>query len=300
MTNIGAVELLKHARANNYAVGYFEAWNLESLYAVVRAAEAAKSPVMIGFCGEYLNNPDRKYKVDLNLYADLARKIAASASVPVSTLLNEAVDIDMTYRGIRAGFDMVMFVDEHMPVEELTPIQKKLVEFAHACGVAVEAEVGALGMANQSTDVTHAGYKSDPDIAAKFVRDTGVDALAVSIGNIHLLEGRKAELDMDLLEKLNQKIPVPLVLHGGTGIDKQDFKATIERGIAKVNVGAGLKRVVISQEKSYFSENDVSKMNPNDILGKGGKLDLESRSYDALMEEVIEFIKAFGGLNKAF
>jgi ketose-bisphosphate aldolase len=299
MTSVNCIDLLKHAQDNNYAVGYFEAWNLESLLAVVRAAEATRSPVMIGFCGEYLNNPERRLKEDLFLYGSIVKKIARCASVPVATLLNEAIDINMAYRGVKAGFDMVMFVDEHMPVEQLTPIQKNLVKFAHACDVAVEAEVGALGMSNQSTGEMQTGFNSDPDVAARFVVDTGVDALAVSIGNVHLLEGFKAKLDMDLLERLNQKVTVPLVLHGGTGIDKADFKPAIERGIAKVNVGAGLKRIVIRNEQQYFAENNVSLMNPNDILGKGGKLDINSRSYDAMMEEVIDFIQAFGGLNKA-
>ena len=120
MSSIRCVDLLRHARENSYAVGYFEAWNLESLLAIVRAAENARSPVMVGFCGEYLANPQRKFKEDINLYGALARHVAQSVSVPVATLLNESTDMDVAYQGVKADFDMVMFVDEGMPIDRLT------------------------------------------------------------------------------------------------------------------------------------------------------------------------------------
>ncbi|MBV9997504.1 MAG: class II fructose-bisphosphate aldolase [Verrucomicrobia bacterium] len=299
MSLIRCIDLLRHAHENSYAVGYFEAWDLESLLAVVRAAEVARSPVMVGFCGEYLANPQRKFKEDINLYGALARQVAQSASVPVATLLNESTDMNVAYQGVKAGFDMVMFVDEGMPIDRLTAVTHKLVEFAHACDVAVEGEVGSLGVADQSTGQQQAGHRTDPKIAAKFVAETGVDALAVSIGNIHFLEGRKVELDFELLEQLHERVSVPLVLHGGTGVDKADFRPSIERGIAKVNVGAGLKRVVIESDRRYLAESDPSRMNPNDVLGRGGRLDMNVRGQAALMDEVIGFIKAFGGEAKA-
>lgn len=299
MSSIRCVDLLRHAQENSYAVGYFEAWDLESLLAVVRAAEVARSPVMVGFCGEYLANPQREFKQDINLYGALARKVAQSASVPVATLLNESTDMNVAYQGVKADFDMVMFVDEGMPIDRLTGVTRKLVEFAHACDVAVEGEVGSLGVADQSTGQQHAGHRTDPKIAAQFVAATGVDALAVSIGNVHFLEGRKVELDFELLEQLRERVSVPLVLHGGTGVDKADFRPSVERGIAKVNVGAGLKRVVIESDRQYLAESDLSRMNPNDVLGRGGRLDMNVRSQAALMDEVIGFIKAFGGENKA-
>lgn len=298
MPSIRCADLLQHARQNSYAVGYFEAWSLESLLAIVRAAELARSPVMVGFCGEYLANPQRRFKEDINLYGDMAAKVAHAAAVPVATLLNESIDVNMAYAGIRAGFDMVMFVDEAMPVEQLTGVTQKLVEFAHACGVSVEGEVGSLGMIDRSTGTNKPGHKTDPDVAARFVEDTGVDALAVAIGNIHFLEDGKAHLDFDLLETLHKNITAPLVLHGGTGIDKADFRPGIERGIAKVNVGAGLKRAVLESQRSYFAERDVARMNPNDVLGRGGAFDLAMRSQDALIEEILGFIRAFGGENK--
>jgi ketose-bisphosphate aldolase len=299
MSYISVNDLLAHAKKHKYAVGYFESWNIESTYAVVRAAEKLQSPVIIGYCGEYLNHGERAYKENLYVYASMLQQIAQASTVPVATLLNEADDLPMTYQAIKAGFDMVMFVDDEMPIDELTIVQKKLVEFAHPCGVAVEAELGSLPTADKKTGALKAGANTDPAEAARFVKETGVDALAVAVGNIHLLENKKATIDFDLLEKLYKAIPVPLVLHGGTGVAKPQFAQAIDLGIAKVNVGAGLKRVVIDAEKNYFSKNDVDSMNPNDVFGKGGPLDLATCGQKALMDTVIEFIQAFKSENMA-
>ena len=254
---------------------------------------------MTGFCGEYLANPKRAFKPDLALHATLATMVAQSASVPVATLLNECIDMSVAYRGVSAGFSMVMFVSEAMALEELAARTKKLVEFAHACDVAVEAEVGSLGLADQSTGKQRQGWLTDPRQAAEFVQETGADALAVSVGNVHFLEGQKASLDLNLLEELHRQVPVPLVLHGGTGVDKADFKSAIEHGIAKVNVGSSLKRAVIESEQRYFTQHDVERMNPNDVLGRGGKLDIAVQSQAALMDEVLSYIRAFGCENQA-
>ena len=299
MALVSMESIFRHALEEKYSVGYFESWNLESTYAVVRAAEQARSPVIIGCCGEYVENPARRYREHLSVYAAMVKAVAEEASVPVATLLNEADEVETVYRGIRAGFGMVMFADDEMPLAELESVQKRIVEVAHACNIAVEAEVGALPMSHLESGHLDQGWKTDPDRAAQFVQRTGVDALAVSIGNVHLLEGRKAELDMPLLERLSKAVKVPLVLHGGTGIDQALFREAAKLRVAKVNVGAGLKRVVIEAERRYFAETEVSKMNPNHVLGTGGPADLGVRGQEAIMQEVVSYIRAFGGENKA-
>ena len=299
MSLVNAKNLLNDARERNYCVGYFESWDLESTLAVVRAAEKLKSPVMIGFCGEYLSNPERAYREDLFLYGMMLRRIAETATVPVATLLNECRDFDCALRGIAAGFGMVMFVDDEMPVAEYTSFQRKLVEFAHACDIAVEAEVGALPTASQGSGAKQGGQNTDVNLASQFVKDTGIDALSVAVGNVHLLEGAKAQLDLDLLASINKKVDIPLVLHGGTGIDKAIFKDAIKCGVAKVNIGAGLKRAAINVYKDCFVQPDLDKLNPNTILGNGSKTDIQQRAAEAILETVVSFIKAFGGENKA-
>ncbi len=299
MSIVNVAELLRDADKRGYCVGYFESWDIESTLAVVRAAEKLRSPVMNGFCGEYLANPGRQYVEDLFLYGKIVREMARSASVPVATLLNESTDLNYALRGVKADFDMVMFVDEKMPVPELTAVQKRLVEFAHACGVAVEAELGSLPTADQASGTQKGGLNTDPKVAAQFVAETGVDALAVAIGNVHLLEGKKAELDLDLLGRIDAAVAAPLVLHGGTGVDKKVFKEAIKNGIAKVNVGAGLKRVFINSYADYLKQRDVATMNPNRVFGDGGKNDIQRLAHDQLVDFVAGFIKAFNGENKA-
>jgi ketose-bisphosphate aldolase len=299
MPSVNVKNLLNDARERNYCVGYFESWDLESTLAVVRTAEKLKAPVMIGFCGGYLSNPERAYREDLFLYGMLLRRIADTASVPVATLLNECTDFDNALRGVAAGFDMVMFVDDEMPVAQYTSVQHKLVEFAHACDIVVEAEIGALPTASQSSGANEGGHNTDLKLAAQFVKDTGVDALAVAVGNVHLLEGAKAELDLELLANISQKVDIPLVLHGGTGIDKAIFKEAIKCGVAKVNIGAGLKRAAINAYKDYFGQNKVDKLNPNIILGNGSKTDMQQRACQAIFETIVPFIQAFNGENKA-
>ena len=291
--------MLKDAQERKYCVGYFESWDLESTMAVVHAAEKLRSPVIIGYCGEYLENPERAYREDLHLHGKMLRHIARSASVPVATLLNECSSAAYAMNGISARFDMVMFVDEEMPHDTFVAEQRKLVEFAHACGVAVEGELGTLPTANKNSGTLHGGRYTDPDKAAHFVRETGVDVLSIAIGNTHLLEDGKAELDIDLLERIHNKVNIPLALHGGTGVEKAVFKEASRHGIAKVNVGAGLKRAAINAFRAYFQQMDVNSMNPNRILGDGGSSDFHRRAHDAVMKTVAEFIQAFGGENKA-
>jgi ketose-bisphosphate aldolase len=299
MSYVNVNDLLHNAIERNYCVGYFESWDLDSTLAVVRAAEKLRSPVIIGFCGEYLSNPQRAFPEDLFLYGKILREIAHKASVPVATLLNESNNFSYTLRSLAAGFDMVMFVDDEMPAQQFASAQRKLVEFAHACGIAVEAEIGALPTANHSTGVQQGGCNTDPELAAQFVKDTGIDALAVAVGNIHLLEGAKADLDLNLLAKIRQKVNIPLVLHGGTGIDKAIFKEAIKCGVAKVNIGTGLKRAAINAYKDSLSRHDIDKVNPNSILGNGSNTDIQRCVHDAVFERVIEFIHAFNGENKA-
>lgn len=304
MSKVNAKQLLKHAKENKYAVGYFESWNLESTLAVVRAAENLKSPVMIGVCGTYIGEPNRKYKESINVYAAMLNKIAEESSVPVSVLLNEADDERLVYQAITAGFDMVMyapvFAEESVPLEDQLLIQQHIVRYAEANNVAVEAEVGELPLVNAKTGEVDEGSNTDPKIAAKFVKETGIDALAVAVGNIHLMEKDKAQLDLQLLKDISESTDALLVLHGGTGLNLEDFKAAIDLGVVKVNVGTALKRASINAIRKYYSDHDVDHMDPNDIFGRGLDRDLGIVEQEAIISVVEQYIKAFNGENKAF
>ncbi len=299
MALVSMKRLMDHALAGKYAVGYFEAWNMESLLAVVDAAEKTKSPVIIGFGGQFIGSGKRAVKENIYHYGALGKSVAENAKVPVALLLNEAHEVPMLINGLKAGFNAIMYEDHNIPLKEFIEINKYLVRTAHYCGADVEAEIGELPNADISTDSVSQGKKSDPDEAAFFVEETGIDALAIAVGNVHLLENRKSDLDFELIVALRKKIKVPLVLHGGTGISPENLREAIRLGMCKVNVGTVMKRAFLKTIQSYLSDHEVNKMDPHDIIGRGGELDMLSGAREAITEEVIRFIKIFGCENMA-
>lgn len=304
MSRVTVKELMEHALANKYAVGYFESWSLESTLAMVRAAENMKSPIMIGFCGTYLGEPKRKYKESVTVYQAMLTQIAEEASVPVAILLNESDDEQMVIAAAEAGFDMVMFApifaSEALPLLELTEVQKRIVAKAKPLGVAVEGEVGELPLFNSATGELHEGEDTDPELCYNFVKETGIDTVAVAVGNCHLKEDGLVTINFEALKNLAEKIDIPLVLHGGTSISHADLSKAAAMGVAKVNFGTGMKRVALTAMKKYFAEYDVDKMDPNDVLGRGGEKDLMILEQEAVIKYVEDTIKALNGENKAF
>lgn len=299
MALVSMRKLMDHALNNNYAVGYFEAWNMESILAVVDAAEQTKSPVIIGFGGQFIGSKRRTVQENIYHYGYLGRAIAEQTKIPVAFLLNEAHEIELLVNGIKAGFNAIMYENHEATMEEFIEINKYLVKTAHYVGVDVEAELGKLPDADISTNTISEGEKTDPDEAVYFVNKTGIDALAVSIGNIHLLENGKAELDFDLIRTLKQKVKVPLVLHGGTGISVEDLKEAIALGMCKVNVGTILKRTYLKTIQEIMNVNQIDKLDPHDLIGRGGEADILSSARAAIAEEVVKFIKIFGSENKS-
>jgi ketose-bisphosphate aldolase len=299
MALVSMKRLMNHALANKYAVGYFEAWNMDSMLAVIDAAERTSSPVIIGFGGQFIGSSKRIIKENIFHYGSLGNSIAENTKVPVALLLNEAHEIPILINGLKAGFNAIMYEDHNIPLKEFTEINKYLVRTAHNCGADVEAEIGELPDADIESGTVSHGKKTDPDEAAHFVEETGVDALAVSVGNVHLLENKKADLDFELIRILRKKIKVPLVLHGGTGISPENLKEAINLGMCKVNVGTVLKRGYLKSIQSYLADHEIDKMDPHDIIGRGGEADILYEARKAVAEEVVKFIRIFGCENKA-
>lgn len=304
MSRVSVKKLMNHALEHKYSVGYFESWNLESTLAVVRAAENMRSPVIIGVCGTYIGEPKRKYKESLTVYQAMLAQIAEEATVPVALLLNESDDEEMVIKASEIGFDMVMyapvFASDAVPLEELAEIQKRVVEKAHQNGVAVEGEVGELPLFNSATGEMHDGEDTDPEVCYNFVKETGIDTVAVAVGNCHLKEDGMVKINYDALQILSEKIDIPLVLHGGTSIAREDLTKAAGMGVAKVNFGTGMKRAVLNVVKNYMAEHDVDKMDPNDILGRGAEKDIMVLEQEAIIQYVEETIKAMNGEGKAF
>lgn len=291
--------MMRHALENKYAVGYFESWNLESVLSVVDAAERTNSPVIIGFGGQFVGNDERRVKENIYHYGSLGKTIAEQAKVPVALLLNEADKVPMLINALCAGFNAIMYQDSKASFEETIEINRYIVKTAHYVGADVEAEVGELPNAKAGTSEIIGGELTDPEKAAYFVEQTGIDALAVAIGNVHLLEGKKAELNYDLIRRLRKRVDTPLVMHGGTGISQESIREAIDLGICKINVGTIMKRTFVNYIKTYLSEHDTENYIAHEIVGLGGPLDFLAGAREAMTEDVVRFMKIFRSENKA-
>ena len=292
-------KMLKHAEQNKYAVGYFEAFNMDAMLAVLEAAEEASSPVIIGFGGQFLSSGKRIVKENVYHYGALAKEAAVCSSVPCAVLLNESDVEEMVYQGMNAGFNAVMYQKANEPFEETKKITRQLCRVAHFLGIDVESEVGELPTSNIKNGTFTKGENTDIETAKEFIRETNIDALAISIGNVHLLEGSKAEIDFDLLKRLREEIKIPLVLHGGTGMDRGELREAIKLGISKVNIGTVLKRAYINAVGKFYDNTDLSKTDPHKLIGWGGKDDMLSCGRAAIAAEVAEFIEIFGSKGAA-
>lgn len=291
--------ILRCAAEYKFAVGYFESFNLESTQGVIDAAVATSSPVIIGFSGIFTNSPKRTAKENIYDYGAMAVSLAANAAVPVAIILNEADDMSMLVKALKAGFNAVMYQSEGESFEEMIEMNKYLVRTAHYLDAEVESEVGMLPEADVSDGSMSVGVPTDPDKARYFVEKTGVDALAVAVGNVHLLEGGKSRIDFDLLKRLTETVNVPLVLHGGTGIAEDDIREAIALGIVKINIGTILKRAYLDILKNYCCTRDLSRVNPHELIGLGGSADILCSARKAIADVVVGYMNLFGSVRKA-
>lgn len=285
--------MLRRAVEGGYAVGYFESWNVESLQGVIDAAEQTRSPVILGFNGAFLSGP-RLATERLSLYAALGRAAAESSTVPCGLIFNECPRDDWVRAAIAAGFNLVMLADPEASVEDLTDRVAAVTKMAHARDVAVEGEVGELPCA--ATGETHGGSLTEPDAAAAFVEATGIDLLAVSVGNVHIRTEGEQGLDLRRLEQIRRRVSIPLVLHGGTGIEPGALQAAIALGVAKVNFGTYLKQDYLKAVRSAIGRTSPD---PHRLLGMGGPEDLLMAGRLAVRDAVLARIGLLGCSGKA-
>jgi fructose-bisphosphate aldolase, class II len=293
MPLISMSKLLTDAMRGGYVVCYCEAWNLESFQAVVEAAEELRSPIIAGFNGGFLLSPERAKPPSLAYYAGMALSLG-KASVPVAFLLNETDSFSQIEEAIALGFNAVMVENGRLSLEEYRRLVKKVVGIAHQGGLSVEAQVGRLadGSGHSVAEVTN------PEIARAFVAETGIDALAVAVGNVHILTTGKAILDLRTLERVHDKVSVPLVLHGGTGIPLDMVQDCIRLGVAKVNFGTALKQAYLEAVRTKLAAYREP-MSPHPFLGVGGEQDILVAGVEAVKLTVREFLHAFGSAGKA-
>jgi len=293
--------MLADANRGEYGICYCESWNLESMQAVIEAAEECRSPVIAGFNGGFLRHSTRLKPENLAYYAGF--KVALERSpAPIAFLLNESDSLEQIEQGIELGFNAVMPENEGLDLAAYGKLVNSVVALAHPRDVWVEAQLGFLpnGTGFRDGNSNHAGHTeiTDPDLARRFVEQTGVDALAVSIGNVHVLPSGKATVDYDALRRVRETVSVPLVLHGGTSLERKSLPELVRLGVAKFNFGTVLKQAYLDAVRESLARYERP-LNPHVFLGVGGREDIMVAGREAVKAKVKELLNACGSAGRA-
>jgi fructose-bisphosphate aldolase class II len=252
-------DLAARATADGAGIGAFNVIQLEHATAIVAGAEAAGRPVIL-----QISENTAAYHGSLTPIADAALAVADEAAVEVVVHLDHATSADLVREAIELGIRSVMYDASALPHAENVAATRAIVEEAHAAEVWVEAELGEVG----GKDGVHApGVRTKPDEAAAYVKDTGVDALAVAVGSSHAMVTRDAELDDALIKAIADAVSVPLVLHGSSGVPDDGIRSAVEHGMRKVNIATHLNKVMAAAVRSALADEKL--VDPRKYLGPG-------------------------------
>jgi fructose-bisphosphate aldolase class II len=299
-------EILASAMAGKYAVGAFNIHNLESLHAVVTAAQEENSPVIVAVTPSAIKYAGLAYLVKI------VKVAAENVSVPMSLHLDHGRDIEIVLKCLDAGFTSVMIDGSHLEYDENVEVTRKVVDVAHPKGVSVEAELGRLAGVEEASVEEKEAILTDPEAAKEFVKRTDVDALAVAIGTSHGAYKFKGEpkLDFKRLKEIKEKVKIPLVLHGASsvppwiiekatrygaqlagakGIPEESIKQAIELGITKINIDTDLRLAFTATVREVLAT-APSQFDPRKILGP---------AREAMKEVVKGKMRLFGSAGKA-
>lgn len=297
-------KILKEANKGSYAVGAFNINNMEIAQAVINAAVAQKSPIILQTSEGAIAYAGTEYLKALAL-------TAAKQKVPVALHLDHGRDMEVIKKCIKAGWTGIMYDGSHLPFEENIKNTKKVVQWAHKAGIGAEGELGTIGGAEEKIVAREIIY-TDPVAAVEFVKKTGVDALAIAIGTSHgayKFEGT-ARLDIHLLKVIKEKLQMPLVLHGASGVPAwlvtqavrygaelgkpegvpdDQIRVAVQSGINKVNTDTDLRLAFDAAVRQFLKEKPED-FDPRHILGPARKL----------MQQIVEHrIQLFGSSGKA-
>jgi fructose-bisphosphate aldolase class II len=237
MSLVSTRDLVAQAAAGRRAVAAFNMITLEYAEAITEGAAAAGVPVIL----QISENAVRFHGGRVEPIARAAAEAARAGGTGVALHLDHVTDMELLRRAADAGFSSAMFDAGAQPYAENLAATRAATEWAHDAGLWLEAELGYVGGKPDAPSSAHAaGVRTDPQEAARYVADTGVDALAVAVGSSHAMRERSASLDHDLIGRLREAVPVPLVLHGSSGVADDELRRAVGAGIAKVNIGTAL------------------------------------------------------------
>lgn len=285
MPLVSMKEMLNKAKSEGYAVGQFNINNLEFTQAILQAAVAEKSPVILGVsegAGRYIGGFKTVVKMVEGLMEDY------NVTVPVAIHLDHGSSFEKCKEAIDAGFTSVMIDASHHPFEENIEITSKVVEYAHAKGVSVEAELGTVG--GQEDDVVAEGViYADPKECEELVKRTGIDCLAPALGSVHGPYKGEPKLGFTEMEEIGKVTGMPLVLHGGTGIPTKDIQRSVSLGTAKINVNTE-NQIASAKTVREVLAAKPDEYDPRKYLGP---------ARDAIKETVIGKMREFGSSGRA-
>ena len=270
--------LLLAASSQGQAIGAFNVLHLETAEALVAGAEEAGRPIILQISENCV-----RFHEGLEAVAAASLTIAEKSTAQVAVHLDHAESAELAERAIDLGFSSVMFDGAKLPFNENVEVTRRIVAIAHNAGAAVEAELGEIG----GKDGAHApGVRTDPAEAVLFVHETGVDSLAVAVGSSHAMVDRSASIDLDLITRLKDAVPIPLVLHGSSGVSDDLIVQGISRGLVKINVSTHVNKVFTRAVRDYLAINCTV---------------VDSRKYiaagrDAMAVEVSRMLSLFAGV----
>lgn len=242
-------DLLRRAEEKNIGCGAFSVGNMEMVRGAIRAAEELDTPIILQIAEVRLKNSP------LHLMGPMMVQAAKEAKVDVAVHLDHGLTFESVDKALELGFTSVMLDASTLPFEENITRVKAVVEKARKYGATVEAELGLVG-GSEDGSCDHGIRCTDPDDAVVYARETGIDALAVAIGNAHGNYPVAPTLAFDVLEKIHEKVDIPLVLHGGSGITDKDFQKAISLGIRKVNIATASFNSLTAHVEKYMESTD--------------------------------------------
>lgn len=272
------VEILQYAEAEGKAIGMFNATGFDSIQAVIGAAEELGQPVIIAHAEVH-----NVYN-DISLVAPAMLAVARNAKVPVCVHLDHGVSMEMIDRAIDLGFTAVMVDASALPYEQNVGMTRAVVRKCHAKGISVEAELGRLAT-NEDGSASPCDFYTDPAEAASFVRETGIDALAIAFGTSHGFYKAKPVLDFSVIERCRRSTGLPLVMHGGSGVSPEDYVRAIDAGIRKINYYSYMSKAGFNAAREVIESGQTSYLH-----------DVEFAAMRAMKADVEKAIKVFARL----
>jgi fructose-bisphosphate aldolase class II len=265
MPLVSTKEILEEAKKGGYGVGSFNVYNLETVQGVIKAAEQTNLPAIIqAWVGVF-----RFGSVSMETLSAIVKAEAEKAKVPIAFHLDHGETFAETVKAVRAGFGSVMIDASTKSLEENIKLTKKVVEVAHNAGVDVEAELGHVGTGSGSQEQGETkAWLTDPEQAAHFVKETGVDFLAVAVGTLHGFYQEEPKLDIERLKQIAHVVKVPLVLHGSSYTPIEQLREAIKAGITKINVATELNVEFVKGIKDALQTNPETPY-PNVLTDQG-------------------------------